>query len=229
MLAGFRRSIRAVLTSDWTVTLTATMVGVFAGIYLNEYFTQSSLERESKQAVKQIKQEMTSNQAVLEETYKVHKKYLPVFKFYFENVDDNGDLVVSSSKMTSFQQQHPRTIVLTDSQLVKNNFYRYEGEIDMQFEAFATVQLSDIAWQTLQNSRLSSGLDYECLYNLAAMYRLQEHVKSENANLLNTLAEATDDSDVVETVLGRWKLLLGLEESLINLYNASPEMIQNCR
>ncbi len=219
------------MTSDWTVTLTATMVGVFAGIYLNEYFSQSSLQRESGHAIEQIEQEIASNQEVIDTTYKTHNKYFPVFAFYFENADDNGDLVVRSAKMANFQRQYPATIVLSDSLLVEGDIYHYEGEVDMKFGAFAAVQLSDIAWQTLQNSRLSAGLSYDCLFYLAAIYRLQEHIKTENASFLNALAEASDanNPDKRKAFLRKWKLLLDLENSLAALYDSSSKEMKDCR
>ena len=229
MSGSFKSKATTILTSDWTVTLIATMVGIFSGIYLNDLFTRNSLEQASQQAIERVEQEINTNRKVVENTFKVHRRYFPVFQFIFKNRDDNQDLVVASSAMRDFQRSHPGTFVIADSVLIKEDTYKYRGEVDMKFGSLLSVQLTDIAWETLQSSNLSSTLNYDCLYYLEAAYRLQGQIRDENSVFLETLMKAADEPDQQDAFFAKWKFLLNMEESLINIYNASAEALQDCR
>ena len=235
MSSRFKNTLIAVFSNDWTVTLVATMLGVLAGIYLNGFFTRSNLEVESQGAVRLIVREVEKNQDIVKSTLEVHHKFLPAFQFVFDNLDKNQDIVVASSEMRDFQRNHPDTYVLSDSALIEEGVYKYKGEMYVEFDAILSVQLSDIAWETLTNSNLSSVLDYDCLYYFSFVYRLQKRVRDSNEALLSNLTalaaigKRAESFEKRDALLAEWKTLIETQQMLLDAYQAREEALQDCR
>ena len=70
-----------ILTSNWFVTLSATLVGVFLALYLNERVASQNLDKAKASATDNIMTEVESNLNSMQDAIELHQKFFDVFTF----------------------------------------------------------------------------------------------------------------------------------------------------
>ena len=70
-----------ILTSNWFVTLSATLVGVFVALYLNELVASRKLEIAKATATDNILTEIESNLSSMQDAVKMHQEFFDVLDF----------------------------------------------------------------------------------------------------------------------------------------------------
>jgi len=222
-----RNELARIFRNSWTITIFSTMIGVFAGIYLNGLFKESSLNRQLRIAMEKIEQEITSNEKIIVENYKQNLKYFEISKFIFQNLNTDGDLVLASGDMTKFRLKHPEVLVNIDSVYVKNDIYKYSGELNFELNP-PSLTISNIAWVTFKNSQLTSNTNYDCLYYLEMIDNLQNELIKENATMLKYFMGQSEKGEKGAQFITQYQLLLDIEKALIDSYNSHKEVLEKC-
>ena len=222
-----RNGITKIFRSSWTITILSTMIGVFAGIFLNGLFKESNLNRQSRIAMDKIEQEITSNEQIIVGNYKENMKYFEITKFIFENMNTDGDLILTSVDMAQFRLKYPDVLANIDSLKVKNDIYKYSGELNFDLNP-PSLTISNIAWITFKNSQLTSNTSYECLYYLEVIDNLQDELIKENATMLKYFMGQSEKGEKGALFIAQYQLLLDIEKVLINSYKSHKEVLKKC-
>ncbi len=222
------KRISGLVKSNWTVTLTATMLGVFAGIYLNNLVADRSLTNQVNLALTKVEHEIVKNNEILLSSYESHKKFYDVLKFLNTSLDENGDLVTKAETMGEFKLKHPKVFNVADSVVVEGEKYKYDGTINFNFNEMPSISITNIAFTTIENSRLTSVIDFECLYMLASIDKVQNRVIDQNDKLYEYLSGKKDMGDRFEVVLPLLRQTMQFEEILIEYYKQNKEL-KSCK
>lgn len=214
------------LTNSWTVTLTATMIGVFAGIYFNNAIENRKIEREKRVALKNIQQEISSNQESLDSTIVDHENLVKIFDFMNKYINDDSDLIISPEKLNEFRRNHPNIISVSDSTKLENGLYNYEGEMNPNFKT-PQMNFSNVARQTLTSSGLLQQFEYEDMLYINSIDKIEQEVIQGNVELLRYFTGKEDMGEDQEIMLTHLKLLIDFEKSLLIIYEKQNEIFQN--
>ncbi len=214
-----RRFLTKLLTNSWTVTLVATMIGVFAGIYLNNLYSNRSILQNRANALAQINNEVEKNREILKKSLEAHRYYKGGLSFLFRHLNEDEDLIVHRDTMEIFRETFPNALLLSDSTQVSGDLFNYEGELNFDIKGIPSIELSNVAWETFKASNLASTVNFDCLYQLELLNRLQERVRVENDKLIRMFVGEAEMGERGVLLTAKWNLLLELEDSLLALYD----------
>jgi len=138
-------SFSKLLASNWVITLTATLIGVFLALYLNELVASNKLKNQKSIATKNILSEITANEERLVKSIVKHTELLDGMSFLNKYVNDEDELIAPSDSMAVLRAKHPNLVTITDSTQVSKGVFDYEGEIYIDL-SIPHVQLTNIAW-----------------------------------------------------------------------------------
>lgn len=221
------RRIKGLFKSNWTITLTATMLGIFVGIYLNNLVADRSLQNQVNSALIKVENEFVKNKDILQVSYDSHKQFYDVILFLNSSLDENGDLVTNVETMKAFKKNYPDVFNVTDSVIVQGDQYMYDGKMNLNFNEMPSISISNIALTTIQNSGLSAAIDFECLYNLSSINKIQNKVIALNEMLYEYLSGKNDMGNKFEFVLPLLRQTLQFEEILLESYKKN-KMSTDC-
>lgn len=226
-MAKSKKKILNLFSSNWIITLTATLVGVFLALYLNEWRSSNKLDNQKRIATENILKEIKSNQQQLEQSVVLNKSLLGVLEFTEEYMDEENRIIVSPDSVNIFRKKYPGLFTVTDSTLVGEGKYHYEGEMNMNL-GFSYIGLSTLAWETMVNSGISSAYDFNCLMYLNTLEKITRKVVELDENVLSLLfklkGEAPSDDQLKRSVI----LLIEYEESLLQMYEDKEKGFTNC-
>jgi len=214
------------LTNNWVITLSATLIGVFLALYLNERMASKKNDVQKKIAAKNILSEITSNHENIKQSIIKHSKFLAWTDFSTKYMIDEK-LIVSKDSMNKFRNQHPNIIRVTDSTHINNNTYHYEGITNVDF-SMSNLELTTIAWETLKNSGISSTYDFECLMYLETIQKLINEVTQLDQEFLDYLYNANIKAAKNEKIISYLELLIMYEKGLNETFNQSEKQLKNC-
>jgi hypothetical protein len=220
-------NLTKLLSSNWLITLTATLVGVFLALYLNERVNEGKVADQKAKAAKDIREEIANNREEIKSGLKAHKKFYDIFFFLSLYLDKEKGLVAPADSVQKIRVLYPEALLIKDSVEVKEGFYDYEGEINADFSVHH-ILLSDFAWSTLKGSSLSSEFDFDCLVYLERMNRIQDEIASENKKLIAYMTGEKDPGENYELILRQLGLLINFEESLLEFYEQSLAETEEC-
>lgn len=204
------------------------MMGVFAGIYLNELVTKRKQINHLKQAMTKIQDELALNKSNLLRTYDTLSYAYEPLRIYFDHVNEDDELLMDRREMQRFQQEYPGIFQPQDSSRVSGEIYRYQGEMGFQIPAVLSVQLSDVAWKAFKDSGLSAISDFECLYNLETVYKLQGKMISEFDAFLDKIGQAKGP-DSWPPILSHWKLNLDYQQAYLTSLTPLARPFEDCK
>lgn len=220
-------SLQRILSNNWVVTLTATLIGVFIALYLNEWVASNKLRNQKAISIKNISEEISSNKMKLQRAAEKHKELFETLSFVDPNLTEDQKLMVHSDSMNSFQSKYPGIIEIVDSTLVENSIYQYSAEIKLDF-TLPQLEISTIAWETLLNSGISSTYSYECLLYLGTVNKILYEIRNRNEELLKYFFGSKDPGEKSKNMRLDLKFLIEYEHSTIELLGKSEEEIGNC-
>ena len=222
-----KKATKRVFESNWTVTIFATMIGVFAGIYLNAFVKDRELDNQTKRAFKKIEQEIEFNKEVIEKNYEVNLEIAEIVQFIFSKLNEEGDLIATQDEMAKFRAKYPEVITDIDSTKLDDGYYNYSGSVNFNLSP-PSLNTTDIAWVTFKNSQLISTMNFECLYNLEIIYKLQEEINRENATVLKYFLGQLDKGEKGNGFIGQYGVLIELERALLDGYETYYKEKANC-
>ena len=216
-------SMSGLLASNWIITLTATLVGVFLALYLNERVSTNKLKSKKAIAVENVLSEIESNKRSLETTNEKHLNFLEITEFVHEHMDEDQRLICSSEKLSSFRRKFPSVFSITDSIALEDNLYHYKGDLNLP-TGLSQFDLTTASWDAMKNSGLSSSFDFNCLIILEQMDRLTKETADQNRYFLDMVQNQAD----YEVLNRQLKLLLKYEKLLLEFYDRSESEIKDC-
>lgn len=178
-----RRSSK-LLSSNWFITLTATLLGVFVALYLNEWVANRKLLNKKSKVTKNLLAEISSNHEKLKKATERHIEILDILEFFEDYSDEEENLIVSTDSMSSFRSRNPDFILIVDSTLVSKGIYKYHGEVNFNL-SLPYLEITTLAWKTLKNSEVISTYDFECLMYLEGVNNITDEVLIKNKQVLN--------------------------------------------
>ena len=217
-----------ILSNNWFVTLSATLIGVFVALYLNEIVASQKLDEEKANATDNILAEIESNLSSMQDAIQVHQKFFDVLNFLKYLDSESGDLVVPLDTIIKFRNDYPHLLSVKDSVMVEKSVYSYSnGNLDFNFR-LPQFELSTVAWNTLLNTGMSRSYSFECLLYLQGVYKNTEKIIGLNEELFNTVYRTEDFKTDREKILRLLAMFLDYERVAIQALKSGKEEIKNC-
>ncbi|MEY8868010.1 hypothetical protein AB9K24_00785 [Meridianimaribacter flavus] len=196
-------------------------IGINLAIWFNNWNESNKVNQTKATAIKNIVEELRSNQTELNEALGNYEMILNAYTEYIGLFKQKkSELIVSPNRMKEFQEKHPNFFIIKDSTLVDNYNYKYLGKtkIDMELPL-----LTNIAWKTTISTNISSKLSFECMYQLENVYNLQGKVMEEVNKASNSLKKETID-ELIRSL--KFSTQLGIQ--LQKEYKETERKIKNC-
>ena len=224
-----KRTGLGILRNDWVITLTATLVGVFVAMYLNELVAKNNTTSQKNIATKNITLELAQNKEKIENATKKHIELYDIVELINTYSEEEGEhLIAPADSIKKFKAKHPGILMVEDSTLVSPGVYDYRGEINFDF-ALPQLEVTTIAWKTLENSGIGSAYNFECLMYLQGVYNLTDEIILKNKELLDDFINHEMMTKKSDVLLRQLNILIDFEESLVEFYGQSESEIENCR
>jgi len=212
--------------SNWVITLTATLFGVFLALYLNQLSSARKSKLQTDKAIHNIIEEIASNKSSLETGIVKQKEYLNVLYILQKYLNDKDQIIAPRDSLLAYVSKYPDHFLDKDSIRFNGNQSEYFGEVEFKFTA-TFVNLNTIAWETLKNSAIGSSLDFDCLMYLEGVNKLTEEVLERDKKVLAFIPELK--SNLKEEKLNfNLAILIQFEQSLLKAYEESKEKLRNC-
>lgn len=227
MINIIRHKSTKILANNWVVTLTATLIGVFVALYLNEWVSSKKLRDQKAIATQNVLAEISSNDKKVNKAIARHTELLETMVFLGEYTDEEDNLIAPPDSLNKFRTKYPDLVVIEDSTLVRDGYYEYDGEINVNV-SFPHFDLTTIAWTTLKNSGISTTYGFECLMYLESVDKVTNEVLQKNMELLEFFTGTRDSGEENEKLIGHLTLLIDYEESLSEMYRACDRELKNC-
>jgi ABC-type multidrug transport system fused ATPase/permease subunit len=215
------------LTNNWVITLTATLVGVFLALYLNDWSNNRTLREDSRLAKSIILDELKHNASNLQESMESHQRLRDIFIFLGSNYRKDEGLISTPNIINEFQKKYPQILSVSDSIRLDENSFKYEGEINLDL-SFPQVNLKTIAWETFKDTRISTLYDFNCLMYLETIYSIIQEIKDNNKLLFDYLRGEKPQGDNYENVIKNLTLLIDFEKVAIEALIDREENLKNC-
>ena len=219
---------RSILKSDWVITLTATLIGVFVALYLNEMVAGRKLNKVMETATENILSEVASNQEKVEKAVGSHEEFMVMLRFMANYVDqESSKLIAPTDSMRIFQRENPDRINLTDSTMIEPGIYEYKGDLNFDF-SFPQIEISTVAWRTFQNSGIAPTINFDCLMYLQFTYNATDEIIEKNEQLIEFLMGTREMGDNYNIIIRHLQLLIDYERSILEVYKSSDEKLKEC-
>ena len=216
------------LKNDWVITLSATLVGVFVAMYLNELVAKNNTTSQKNIATKNITLELAKNKEKIEKATKKHIELFDIIDLINRYAEEEGEhLIAPADSINNFKARHPDILMVEDSTLVSPGVYDYRGEINFDF-ALPQLEVTTIAWKTLENSGIGSAYNFECLMYLQGVYNLTDEIILKNKELLDDFIDNEMMTSKRDKLLRQLNILIDFEETLVEVYGHSEAEMKNC-
>ena len=223
-----KRILSKFLSSNWTVTLVATTIGVFLGIFMNDYFSSREETRKAKLAFQDVLEEMSKNSQLLIEWDSVSQVNYSFFEFMTENMNEEEELelVMTISQMDSLRSQYPGFLSLDDSTLVRKDTFSYHGEFSLNLNSLLLlIDHNEIAWTAIKNTDHLRHIEFECIKTFEEFYKLfgasGEMRKKWMDKLFFSPELYEDQENILDMILREWQSENQINTMLIDMYKQS--------
>ncbi len=222
-----------IISSNWVVTLTTTLIGVFGALILNEWISSYHIKGQKTIATQNILLELETNESTVKENLEKHKALFGILEFLMENRKDDGRLITDVRTMTEFKSNFPEVFVVEDSTLLSNGLYHYTGDLSLNFDV-SYMNLTNIAYETLKSSSLNSSFDFNCLMMLEKITKLSDETLKREKKVLDLFFNTNGyggeeyEENYEENLLTELRFLIEYENILIEGFEATRESWKNC-
>ncbi len=221
-----KKKLTKILSNDWIITLTATLVGVFAALYLNEIVISRKRDNKIAIAKKNVFKEFNQNQENLEKNIYNLETVLGVTQFINPKMDNEGNFITSPDSIANFKSKYPSILKISDSVKLNNGNYKYKGEVNVDFN-LTHINLTNFAIKTLKSSGLSTDFDFDCLVNLERAERFTDESIEKEKRILEKLYK-TIETKKTEDFIKYVKQMIQIEKWLLEFYTNGEQNLKNC-
>ena len=222
------RKLSQFITSNWVVTLFATLIGVFLALYLNEQVASRKINKQKAIALDNLSSEISKNRKSLEKSLADHTLFLETFTFINVYKTEDDDYIIPMDTINAFRKKYPNVLSMTDSIPINSETYKYvHGEINMDINLLH-ISLTSITLETLRNSELVTGYGFECLLYIESLLNITNEIRKKDTALLS-LFTSLNEMEVknYDKVIQHLKFLIEYEKALLEAYDAEEELL-NC-
>ncbi len=222
------RSRPRFFSSNWVITLTATLIGVFMALWLNEWLANRKLSDQKSIGIENVLAEMVNNKEALEQAIEKHRMMLETISFIEDNVSEEEEFIVHKDSMQAFKERNPGIVKVSDSIQIDSNTYQYRADVQIDF-SLPQIEMSTIAWETLLNSGIGSSYSFDCLLYLGTVYKVFHEVKDRNKDLYQYFLGDKEPGEKSVDMLRDLDLLIKYEETTIDLLKQADKELEKCR
>ncbi|MEO1436460.1 MAG: hypothetical protein AAFV80_13045 [Bacteroidota bacterium] len=221
-------STYTVFSSNWVITLTATLIGVLLALYLNEFMANRKIQSQRSIATQNVQLEIEKNEDRLIDAVDQHERLFDIMQFLGLYMDETDNLIAPVEAMSRFMAQYPQMLVVTDSTYIREGVYRYDGELNLDL-SFPHFELSTITLETIKNSGIGATYGFNCLLYLEGLYKMTDEIREKNKELLEYFVGTKPLGDQNEHLLGHLRLVSDYEYALLELYETREEELKECQ
>ncbi len=214
-------------SSDWGLTLSATLIGVFLALFLNEWVANRKVKAQKAIALENILAEIEENEEHLKKTIPKDSTLVAIISSLSEYLEED-DLIATPEEMSTFQHEFPDALAITDSISLGDGKYEYKGSMEGVLN-LSILSISTIAIKTLKSSGLSATFDFDCLKYLETLENLSNEIILLNKDLINDFMEMGNSKEDKERLSLKLNLFINYEKGLFDIYQSKEEFLQNCK
>ena len=221
--------VRQLATSNWIITLSATLLGVFLALYLNEQVASRKLNKQKTIALDNLSSEISENKKSLKKSIFNHTLLLDIFTFIKTYKTEDDDYVISIDTLNAFRKKYPNIISMTDSIQIDSSTYKYiHGEFNTNFD-FLQIALTSITLETLKNSDLITSYNFECLMFIESLIKLTKEVRRQDTELFNLVIHSDEmKTKQYDQIIKNLKILIQYEKVLMGAYDENEKTLLDC-
>jgi hypothetical protein len=162
-------------------------VGINLAIGFNNWNSSSRLNQDRQLALQKIVEEIESNAEELQQAKAHNDRILRAFKAYNGVFAGHSTKVITTpDHMEMLQDSFPDFFRIQSTAPWKGDSLQYQGGTYINLEL---PELTDIAWATSQSIEITNTFSYDCLYQLASTYQLQDRLVREIDRAAQALQE----------------------------------------
>ncbi len=217
----FRSKLRGL---NWKYILGEVLLiflGINLAIWFNDWNADRNLNEDKKIAIAKIEEEIRNNQEELVDARK-ENEHLPSAIAGIKAMHSNlhNGILATPEQLSQYQREHSGFFTTTDSVVIKDDQYLYEGETYINLEL---AELTEIAWETTKDMGIANEFGFDCLYELENMYNVQRLVQNEYTKA----AEALQNNNI-ERLVRVLVFIEQLDAQLERDYNRTLDQIEIC-
>ena len=197
-------------------------IGINLAIWFNNWNTSKKSTRDKQVAITKIREEIKNNIVELKTTSEKNQQFLEAYSAY-ENVYhlNTNEIITSSKHFQTLQKTYPDFYSPADSSVTKDGLYHYTGKTHIKLEL---ADLSEIAWETTRSTGITNEFNYECLFELASLYNLQQIAQQEIDKVLDIV-----QNEGIEELISKLKFIKQFEDQLEFGYENGLNIIDDCQ
>lgn len=162
-------------------------VGINLAIGFNNWNSSSQLNQDRTVALNKIVEEIESNAEELQRAKEHNDQILRAFKAYNGVYAGHSTKVITTAEhMGMLQDSFPDFFRIQSKKSWRADSLEYQGGTYINLEL---PELTDIAWATSQSIEITNTFSYDCLYQLASTYQLQDRLVREIDRAAQALQE----------------------------------------
>jgi hypothetical protein len=232
MLKKVGALLKSLMSNQWTITLFATMAGVFMAILLEGYISDKRLEKGKLKALAEIEKEMKENEEDLLDYNALLKEKLVSVKYVTNKLNDDLELLVAEEEIPEFRSKTQSFIIIEDSVEVTPGVYKYSGEMNFQINSRLIIgPLLNVSWKSYKQTQYMTITEFTCLSEIELIYNVQDQVDQLNKEWGKIFFKGDYISNLKDRkeFLTIWKNLLMHQDILLDLYKNRSEMLEGCK
>ncbi len=209
---------------DWIIALLSfagTMAGVSGAFTLDHIKEKNAIDNNKKVIIKNIQKEISGNLVDLQKNISDNKNSLKSLVAIRKVQNHKGEIQTTPALLRALNNTHPQIFIAKDSVLVANNTFKYSGQYSIYLEI---LSLSNIAWETTKSINILSEIEFDCLYNLEALYNLQLVAVEKSESMIPSLQQGN-----FKELIASIQILLQYENELLQLYEQLDIHYDKCK
>lgn len=218
------KSLKKSTKSNWKYIfreIILLFIGINLAIWFNNWNESKKINQTKTIAIKNIVEEIRSNQKELNTALNNYETILSAYTEYKGLYKQSTtELIASPFQMRELQSKHPNFFIINDSISINDDNFNYIGTTKVEMEL---PLLTDIAWKTTVSTNISSELSFECMYQLENVYNLQAKVMEEVNKASNSLKKET-----IDELIRSLKFSTQLGTQLQKEYIKTERKVKNC-
>jgi hypothetical protein len=225
------KKINKFLSSDWTITLFATMIGVFSAIFLSQYFNQKKLASGKEKALVEVRNEIEKNELDLKKYQTLSKSKYEGAIYLFSVLNDQLEVKIKKEDLVLFKAKTISIFTISEIADLSDGILKVSGELNLNIEnKLVLFNLSKVTWNSYKQTEFMAITKFKCLSEIENVYDLQAEV-----NMINeSWREQFFKGDFVQKVSARdrffetWKNLIIYQDLLLDFYAGKAIILEKC-
>lgn len=229
----FQRSgfLSHLFSSSSLAMLFSTMIGVIAGIYLTNYIDKRQLIKDKNVAMEMVLKEVKGNEVDLRSYFEEQKKKYSGLTYISPFLDiEEEQIIIPKDSLESFKVRAKDVFTLASIDPIDKNRLELRGDLEIFLDPGSAVLfsgLSSVVWESYKRKNFLQVTKLSCISNLEELYKFQEIFEIDNRALVKGILEGEMVHDV-SGFLRQWNIFLLKQKTLLEMFEASDQVLQDC-